>query len=83
MISKKVMVVVDDTDMTKNLGALQLPIDKHAINVDYKSKIFVKCRNWPILKNHVKESAKVDMAFLEENKQGNFSCSMHSNMQIV
>jgi hypothetical protein len=84
MISKKVLVVVDDVDMEKNLGDLQLLIDKdddvdmtknlgnlqnlidkHVTNVDYKSKILVNCRNWQILKNHVKESAKVDMAFLD------------------
>jgi len=41
MISKKVLVVVDDVDMKKNLGALQLCIDKHAINVDYKNKVLV------------------------------------------
>ncbi len=66
MISKKVLVVVDDVGMMKNLEALQLPIDKHAINVNCESKILVNCRNWQILKNHVRESAKVDMAFLEE-----------------
>jgi len=42
MISKKVLVVVDDVGMIKNFEALQIPIDKHAINVDYKSKVFVK-----------------------------------------
>jgi hypothetical protein len=68
MISKKVLVVVDDVDMTNNLENLQLLIDKDATNVDYKSKILVNCRNWQILKNHVKESAKVDMALLEEEK---------------
>jgi len=68
MISKKVLVVVDDIGMIKNLVALQLPIDKHAINVDCKSKIFVNCRNWQILKNHVRDSAKVDMALLEEKQ---------------
>jgi adenylylsulfate kinase-like enzyme len=41
MISKKNLVVVDDVDMKKNLGPLQLCIDKHATNVDYKSKIFI------------------------------------------
>jgi ABC-type cobalamin/Fe3+-siderophores transport system ATPase subunit len=46
MISKKVLVVVDDVDMTKNLGALQLLIHKHATNVDCKSKILINCRNW-------------------------------------
>jgi hypothetical protein len=66
MISKKFLVVVDDVGMTKNLEALQLPIDKHATNVNCKNKILVNCRNWQILKNHVKESVKVDMAFLEE-----------------
>jgi len=42
MISKKVLAVADDVGMIKNLEALQLPIDKHAINVDCKSKVFVK-----------------------------------------
>ncbi len=68
MISKKILVVMDDVDMTKNLGALQLPIHKHAINVDCKNKIFVNFRNWQELKNHVKESAKVDIALLEKEK---------------
>jgi len=68
MITKKVLVVVDDVDMTNNLGALQLPIHKHATNVDCKSKVLVNCRNWQELKNHVKESAKVDMALLEEEQ---------------
>jgi hypothetical protein len=68
MISKKVLVVVDDVGKTKNLEALQLPIDKHATNVNCKSKVFINCRNWQILKNHVGESAKVYMAFLEEKQ---------------
>jgi hypothetical protein len=68
MISKKVLVVVDDVGMTKNLEALQLPIDKHATSVDCKSKVLVNCRNWQILKNHVRGSAKIDMAFLEEGQ---------------
>jgi energy-coupling factor transporter ATP-binding protein EcfA2 len=68
MITKKVLVVVDDVDITNNLGALQLLIDKHASNVDCMSKVLVNCRNWQILKNHVRESAKVDMALLEEEK---------------
>ncbi|KAH9567676.1 hypothetical protein CY35_03G037500 [Sphagnum magellanicum] len=66
MLSKKVLVVVDDVGTMEILEALQLPIDEHAINVNCKSKILVNCRNWQILKNHVKESAKVDMACLEE-----------------
>jgi len=68
MISKKVLVVVDDVGVTKNFETLQLPIDKHAINVDCKSKILVNCRNWQELKKHVKESAKVDMALLDEEQ---------------
>jgi hypothetical protein len=43
MITNKVLVVVDDVDMMNNLGALQLPIEKHAINVDYKIKVLVNC----------------------------------------
>jgi hypothetical protein len=61
-------VVVDHVDMKKNLGALQLCIDKHAINVDYKNNVFVNYRNWQILKNHVREFTKVDMAFLEDEQ---------------
>jgi hypothetical protein len=68
IISKKVLVVADDVDMEENLRALQLPIDKHATNVDYKSKVFVNSQNWQILKNHVRKSAKVDMALLEEQQ---------------
>jgi hypothetical protein len=45
MISKKVLVVVDDVDMMKNLEDLQLLIDKDATNVDCKSKVLVNCRN--------------------------------------
>jgi len=67
-ISKKVLVVEDDVDMKKNLGALQLFIDKHAANVYYKSKVFINDRNWQILKNHVREFTKVDMAFLEDEQ---------------
>ncbi|CAN5967811.1 unnamed protein product, partial [Sphagnum jensenii] len=68
MISKKVLVVVDNVDTTTILGDLQLLNDKHAINVNSKSKVLVNCRNWQILKNHVRESAKVDMALLEEEQ---------------
>jgi hypothetical protein len=46
MILKKVLVIVDDVDTTKNLRALQLPIHKHVTNVDCKSKIFVNSWNW-------------------------------------
>jgi energy-coupling factor transporter ATP-binding protein EcfA2 len=68
MISKKVLVVLDDVGMPRNFEALQFLINKHATNVDYKSKVLINCRNWQILKNHVKESAKVNMAFLEEEQ---------------
>ncbi|CAM6069216.1 unnamed protein product [Sphagnum tenellum] len=68
MITNKVLVVVDDVDMTNSLGDLQLPIHEHATNVNYKSKILVTCQNWQILKNHVKKSAKVNMSFLEEQQ---------------
>ncbi len=72
MISKKHLVVVDDVDMKKNLAPLQLCIDKHATNVDYKSKIFINYRNWQILKNHVREFTKINMAFLEDEQAKDF-----------
>ncbi len=68
MISKKVLVIVDDIDVTKNLAALQLLIDKDITNVNCKSRILVNCRNWQILKNHVNEVGKVDMKFLEKEQ---------------
>jgi hypothetical protein len=84
MISKKVLVVVDDVGMTKNLEALQLPIDKHATNVNCKSKILINCRNWQILKNHVRKFAKVDMAFLEEEHAKKlFMCHAFKHANIV
>jgi hypothetical protein len=43
MISKTILVVVDDVGMMKNLETLQLPIDKHATNVDCNSKVLVNC----------------------------------------
>jgi GTPase SAR1 family protein len=67
MISKNVLVVVDDVG--KNFGILlQLLTDKDVTNVDYKSKILINCRNWQILKYHVKESSKMDMTLLEEEQ---------------
>jgi energy-coupling factor transporter ATP-binding protein EcfA2 len=68
MISKKVLVVVDDVDKSMNLGALHLPIGKHATNVDCKSKVLVNSRNWQELKNYVWESAKIEMELLEEEQ---------------
>jgi hypothetical protein len=68
MISKKVLMVVDDIDMKKNLGALQLCIDKHATNVDYKNKVLINYQNWQILKNCVRGFTKVHMAFLEDEQ---------------
>jgi len=69
MISKKVLVVVHDVGKMENLGALlRLLIDKDVTTIDCKSKIFVNCRNWQILKYHVKESAIMDIVLLEEEQ---------------
>jgi energy-coupling factor transporter ATP-binding protein EcfA2 len=68
MLSKKVLVVVDDVGMMKNLEALQLLVGEYGNNVDCKGKVLVNCRNWQILKNHVRESAKIDMALLEDEQ---------------
>ncbi|KAH8949063.1 hypothetical protein BDL97_10G010500, partial [Sphagnum fallax] len=68
MISKKVLVVVDDVGKAENLTSLQLPIEKGAKNVTSKSKILVNCRNWQILKSHVSEDGKVVMKFLEDEE---------------
>ncbi len=67
MISKKVLVVVDDVGKVKNLTSLPIFIDKDARNATFKSKILVNCRNWQNLKSHVNEDGKMIMKSLEEN----------------
>jgi energy-coupling factor transporter ATP-binding protein EcfA2 len=68
MISKKVLVVVDDVNKVENLTSLQLLIDKSARNATSKSKILVNSRNWQSLKSHVSEDGKVVMKSLEEEQ---------------
>jgi energy-coupling factor transporter ATP-binding protein EcfA2 len=68
MISKKVLVVVDDVGKGENLTSLQLLIDKVAKNATSKSKVLVNCRNWQSLKYHVSEDGKVVMKSLEEEQ---------------
>jgi len=68
MISKKVLVVVDDVGKVENLTSLQLFIDKAPKNGTSKSKVLVNCRNWQSLKSHVSEDGKVVMKSLEEEQ---------------
>jgi hypothetical protein len=49
VISKKVLVVVDDVDKAENLTSLQLLIEKATKNVASQSKILMNCQNWQIL----------------------------------
>jgi len=68
IISKKVLVVVDDVGKVENLTSLQLLIDKAPKNATSKSKVLVNCRNWQSLKSHVSEGGKVVMKSLEEKQ---------------
>jgi hypothetical protein len=68
MISKKVLVVVDDVGNAENLTSLQLVINMCAKNTTFKSKVLVNCRNWQNLKSHVNEDGKVVMKSLEEEQ---------------
>ncbi len=68
MISKKMLVVVDDVGKAENLTSLQLFIDKGAKNATFKSRVLVNDRNWQILKSHVSEDGKVIMKSLEEKQ---------------
>ncbi|CAM6024430.1 unnamed protein product [Sphagnum balticum] len=68
MISKKVLVVVDDLGKAKNLTSLQLVIKEYAKNTSSKSKVLVNCRNWQNLKAHVNEGGKVVMKCLKEKQ---------------
>ncbi|CAM6060623.1 unnamed protein product [Sphagnum tenellum] len=68
MLSKKILVVVDDVGKAENLTSLQLFIEKGAKNATSKSKLLVNCRNWQILKSHVSEDGKMVMKSLEEKE---------------
>jgi energy-coupling factor transporter ATP-binding protein EcfA2 len=68
MISKKVLVVVDDVGKAENLTSLQLLIEKGAKNANSKSRVLVNCRNWQILNYHVSEDGKMVMKSLEETE---------------
>jgi energy-coupling factor transporter ATP-binding protein EcfA2 len=68
MISKKVLVVVDDVGKVENLTSLQLLINKGAKNVTFKSRVLVNDRNWQILKSHVSEDGKMVIKSLEEKQ---------------
>ncbi len=68
MISKKVLVVVDDVGKEENLTSLPFPIDKGAMNAIFKSKILVNCQNWQSLKSHVSEDGKIIMKSLKERQ---------------
>jgi energy-coupling factor transporter ATP-binding protein EcfA2 len=63
MMSKKVLVVVDDVGTEKDLKALlQVLIVK---GDEINNKVIITCRNWKILKSQgVSEDGKVDMALL-------------------
>jgi ABC-type uncharacterized transport system ATPase subunit len=68
MLSKKVLVVVDDVGKAENLESLQLLIEKGAKNATCKSRVLVNCRNWQVLKSHVSENGKMVMKSLEEKE---------------
>ncbi|CAK9190431.1 unnamed protein product, partial [Sphagnum troendelagicum] len=63
MMSKKVLVVVDDVGTKENLKALlQVLVVKGG---EKESKVIITCQNWQILKlEGVSEDGKVDMALL-------------------
>ncbi len=69
MISKKMLVVVDDvyTEVEK-LASLQFLIDKGAKITTSQSRVLVNCRNWQNLKSHVNVDGKVVMKPLEDKQ---------------
>jgi hypothetical protein len=68
MISKKVLVVVDDVGKAENLTSLQFLINNSAKSTTSKSKVFVNCQNWQNLKSHVNEDGKMVMKSLEKKQ---------------
>jgi energy-coupling factor transporter ATP-binding protein EcfA2 len=62
MMSKKVLVVVDDVGTKENLKAL---LQVLVVKGDVKNKVIITCQDWQILKSQdVSEDGKVDMALL-------------------
>ncbi len=68
MISKKVLVVVDNVGKAECLTSLPILIDKATKNPTSKSKVLVNCRNWQILNSHVNEDGKMVMKRLEKKQ---------------
>jgi hypothetical protein len=58
MISKKMLMVVDDVGKAENLTSLQLLIKKGAKNATFKRRVLVNCQNWQILKSFEEKEAK-------------------------
>ncbi len=61
-------MVVDDVGKAKNLTSLQLLIEKVVKNATFRSKVFMNCQNWQILKSDVSENEKMVMKSLEEEQ---------------
>jgi len=69
MISKKVLVVVDDVyTKVEELASLQFLIDKGAKIATSQSRVLVNCRHWQTLKSHVNVDGKVVMKPLEDKQ---------------
>ncbi len=68
MISKKVLVVVDNVGKAECLTSLPILIGKATKNLASKSKVLVNCRNWQILNSHVNEDGKMVMKPLEKEQ---------------
>jgi len=68
MISKKVLVVVDNVGKVERLTSLLILIDKATKNPTSKSKVLLNCRNWQILNPHVNEDGKMVMKPLEKEQ---------------
>jgi hypothetical protein len=66
MISKKMLVVVDNVGKEENFTSLPIFIDKVTTNPTSKSRVLVNYRNWQILNYHVSEDGKMVMKSLEE-----------------
>jgi hypothetical protein len=69
MISKKVLVVVDDVyTKVEKLASLQFLIDKGDKIRTSQSRVLVNCRNWQTLKSHVNVDGKVVMKPLDDKQ---------------
>ncbi len=78
MISKRVLVVIDDVDekLINDLSKIVVFQGKNK-----KNNVIVTCQNWGVLEGHLDQMEDLKCHILTKNKQRNFLYRMHFTIQ--